>query len=73
MKLHDLIHTLSRENSPLGELSRDMERDRHFDHKVNERHLKEYWNKKTLKSGRHGLFVDLLNIQELINNNSNWA
>lgn len=67
MNLHELIHTLSKENSPLGELSRDLENDRHFVEEVNENHLKEYLNKKTLKSGRHNQFVDLLLIQELIN------
>lgn len=73
MKLHELIHTLSTENSPLGELSRDIERDGHFSNEINEQHLKEYLNKKTLKSGRHSQFVDLLFLQEIINNNKSTA
>lgn len=67
MKLQELIHVLSTENSALGEFSRDVEKDEQITTTTPEKRLKEYLHRKTLRSHKHAIFVELLFIQEIIN------
>mgnify|MGYP001038930234 CR=1 FL=1 len=67
MKLKNLIHTLRNENSKLGEVTREIENDRHYHSYTNEQKLKDYLSKKMNQKGLLTSFVELLSILELIN------
>ena len=67
MKLQNLIHKMRHENSPLGEVTREIENDANYASYQNEQKLKEYLRKKMKQKGMLNSFVELLSIHELIN------
>lgn len=67
MNLQELIHSLSRENSNLGEISREIEKDKKYYSYRDEKALKDYLNRKLLRKGMLVGFCELLATYELIN------
>lgn len=67
MKLKNLIHKLRNENSPLGEVTREIENDSQYHSYQNESRLKEYLSQKMKQKGMLTHFAELLSIHELIN------
>lgn len=67
MKLKNLIHQLSGENSAMGEVTREIEKDENYSEYKDEKRLKDYLNKKMLKKGMHDAYISVLLTHELIN------
>lgn len=67
MKLKNLIHKLRNENSPLGEVTREIENDSQYHSYQSESRLKEYLSQKMKQKGMLTGFAELLSIHELIN------
>ena len=67
MELQQLIHSLSSENSTLGEVSREIEKDSKYYSYKDEKALKSYLNQKLLHKGMLVGFCELLATYELIN------
>ncbi|MGB0805431.1 MAG: hypothetical protein ACPGRC_01995 [Salibacteraceae bacterium] len=67
MKLQNLIHKLTDENSKLGEVTREIENDSNYHSYQNEAKLKDYLSKRMIQKGMLQSFVELLSIHELIN------
>jgi len=71
MKLQNLIHQMHGENSAIGEVTRAIEQDSHYNSLKDESKLKEYMSKKMLQKGLLAGFVELLSVHELINAQTN--
>lgn len=67
MKLRKLIHRLRNENSPIGQVTREIESDPNYELYKSDKKLKDYLNKQMLKKGLHDAYVSLLHTHEMIN------
>ena len=67
MKLQKLIHQLRHENSPIGDVTREIEKDKIYTSFKNETKLKEYLSRQMLQKGMISGFAELLSVHELIN------
>lgn len=67
MKLRNLIHQLRHENSAVGEVTREIERDDKYLSFKDESKLKDYFRVKLFKKGMLNGFVELLFVHELLN------
>jgi hypothetical protein len=66
MELKKLIHQLRHENSRMGEVTREIEKDKRYYSLQNVAQLKEYLNKRLIRKGFLNEFVELLRIHEII-------
>ena len=66
MELKKLIHQLRHENSRMGEVTREIEKDKRYYSVNNAPQLKEYLNRKLVRMGFLNEFVELLRIHEII-------
>jgi len=67
MELQKLIQRLHHEKSRIGDVTREIEKQRMYHVYTDESRLKEYLSKRMKKKGLLTDFVELLSIHELIN------
>ena len=71
MKLQNLIHRFRNENSAVGDVTREIEKDTLYTSFKDESKLKKYMSERMLQKGMISGFAELLRVHELINARAN--